>query len=300
MNKSDEIEFDDMKRLKSDLDEAMDLESIKVSEALIQSTLNLAKQQDINKDNQQTTEMFGKDKKTKRKRLRPYQYGMIAACVGVIAIAGIGIATGSIPIEELGSGIGSKKDCDKVAESTVVTDSVEESSDCEDAEASINTEESLMSDSGVSQDSSDSDTSVADENIDNSGFFTIKKGEEIYSIALEDIKCIEVYDSKDKVIHTINDTQKTTEIYECLEEIVGDNLLQNGEHKGQLTRHYVIIANDGLLWSKLDIKIPKMANHETTYQIERQLQTSEGDTIVDIITEVDPSIIESVDKLTEK
>lgn len=332
MNETDNLSgLYDITKMKVDIDKAMDLESIKVSEALIQSTLNLAKQQeDIkesnnkdNKDNndeesnnnrsneykQETKLNNERDISKPRKRSSLYHYGMIAACIGVIAIAGVCIATGSIPIGGKGSSDQSKNDCTSSLESadnaTTTEEATTESADKEATEESITTdtsEDSMTSGGSTNEgaDAGESGVSVEGDKNDMRSFFRIKMDIEAIMITLEDIKEIKIYDSEGNTINTISDFRKIEEIYNCLEEIEGDNLLQNGEHKGQYTRRYGIIADDGLSWSELDISIPEKANNETTYQIQRILLTSEGETIMDTVTNVKSSVIERLNTLTDR
>ncbi len=295
----------DINNLKKDLDEILNIEDITVSESLIQATLKRAEKEQSKQPKQsneskqsndpvQSNESMQSNQPTRSKRGFPYRYGMIAACACILLVAGIRLITNPLV---------SKKD----SEQNMVTqeESAEDTSTGkEDMESTATTD---ASNDGAAE--SDGDSIVGDtENNSTDSTVSTEEGKVVpsffdiadeegtpYTVAVQEIEKIIVYDENGEAINNVTDISDIESLYNAFAKVDGQDhveVVQNEKQEGQHVRQYAIIAQEDSEWSELHIWITDV--DKESYIVTRQLVTSAGESITHRITDVSSDIIQNV------
>lgn len=295
----------DIDNLKKDLDEILNIEDITVSESLIQATLKRAEKEQSKQpessnesiqrnDPVQSKESMQSNQPTRSKRGVPYRYGMIAACACILLVAGIRLITNPLV---------SKKDSaqNMVSQEESAADT---STGKEDMESAATTD---ASNNGTAESDGDSIESDTENNSTDSSvsteegkvvpsFFDIADEEGTpYTVAVEEIEKIIVYDENGKVINNVTDTSDIESLYNTFAKVDNQDhveVVQNEKQEGQYVRQYAIIAQEDFEWSELHIWITDV--DKESYIVTRQLVTSAGESITHRITDVSSDIIQNV------
>ncbi|SHM27062.1 hypothetical protein SAMN02746066_01331 [Anaerosporobacter mobilis DSM 15930] len=295
----------DINNLKKDLDEILNIEDITVSESLIQATLKRAEKEQSKQpksrnesipsnDPVQSKEPMQSNQPTRSKRGVPYRYGMIAACACILLVAGIRLITNPLV---------SKKD----SEQNMVTQeesAADTSTGKEDMESAATTD---ASNAGTSE--SDGESIVGDtENNSTDSTVSTEEGEVVpsffdiadeegtpYTVAVQEIEKIIVYDENGEAINNVTDISDIESLYNAFAKVDGQyhvEVVQNEKQEGQHVRQYAIIAQEDSEWSELHIWITDV--DKESYIVTRQLVTSAGESITHRITDVSSNIIQNV------
>lgn len=301
----------DIDNLKKYLDEILNIEDITVSESLIQATLKRAEKEQSkqpilsnesipsnesiqNNGPVQSKEPMQSKQPTRSKRGVPYRYGMIAACACILLVAGIRLITN--PLIGMKN---SKNDMASQEESAADTSAgMEDMESAETTDASNDgtvksDEDSIVGD--TENNSTDSAVSTEEGKVVPSFFDIADEEGTPYTVAVEEIEKIIVYDENGEAINNVTDTSDIENLYNAFAKIDSQDhveVVQNEKQEGQYVRQYAIIAQEDSEWSELHIWITDV--DKESYIVTRQLVTSAGETITHRITDVNTDIIQKV------
>lgn len=283
----------DIDNLKKDLDEILNIEDITVSESLIQATLKRAEKEQ-SKQSIPSKEPMQSKQPARSKRGVPYRYGMIAACACILLVVGIRLITNPlvskndsaqnmVSQEESAADTSTGKED---MESTATTDASNNGTVESDGDGIVGDTESNGTDSTVNTEEGKVEPS----------FFDIADEEGTpYTVAVEEIEKIIVYDENGEAINNVTDTLDIESLYNTFAKIDSQDhveVVQNEKQEGQYVRQYAIIAQEDSEWSELHIWITDV--DKESYVVTRQLVTSAGEIITHRFTDVRADIIQKV------
>lgn len=289
----------DINNLKKDLDEILNIEDITVSESLIQATLKRAekeqsKQPKSSNESIPSNDSVQSNQPTRSKRGVPYRYGMIAACACILLVAGIRLITNPL-VSKNDSAQNMVSQEESAADTSTGKEDMESAAttDASNAGTAESDGESIVGD--TENNSTDSTVSTEEGEVVPSFFDIADEEGTPYTVAVQEIEKIIVYDENGEAINNVTDISDIESLYNAFAKVDGQDhveVVQNEKQEGQHVRQYAIIAQEDSEWSELHIWITDV--DKESYIVTRQLVTSAGESITHRITDVSSDIIQNV------